>query len=144
MTTSFTQSGHTQFFCKEECKEEGVLIETTNKTAQRGRYTIEYSETYRGEYLVSVTITNVTKSDSGLYRIGLKYRTYSYDHVFKINVEDGKFHENVPSLFTDRCSRACKQSGKNFRSPLTWVFARSLHRSKSYQTAPLKDRSPLS
>ena len=32
---------------------------------------------------------------------------------------------------------------ENFRSPLTFVFAPSLHRSKSYQTAPLKDRSPL-
>ena len=32
-------------------------------------------------------------------------------------------------------------SGENFRSLLTWVFAPSLHRSKSYQTALPKDRS---
>lgn len=103
MTVSFIQSGNTKFFCKEECKEEDVLIETTKDTAQSGRYTIKYSETHRGEYLVSVTITNVTKSDSGGYRSGFKHRTYSLYHEFKINVEDGKFHENVPSLFTDRC-----------------------------------------
>ena len=34
-------------------------------------------------------------------------------------------------------------SSENFRSLLTWVFAPSLHHSKLYQTAPLKDRSPL-
>ena len=34
-------------------------------------------------------------------------------------------------------------SGENFHSPLTWAFTPSLHRSKLYQTAPLKERSPL-
>ncbi|XP_030278825.1 uncharacterized protein LOC115584975 isoform X2 [Sparus aurata] len=99
VTVSFIQSGNTKFFCKEECKEEDVLIETTKDTAQSGRYTIKYSETHRGEYLVSVTITNVTKSDSGGYRSGFKHRTYSLYHEFKINVEDGgSLHVEIKQL----------------------------------------------
>lgn len=116
MTVSFIQSGNTKFFCKEECKEEDVLIETTKDTAQSGRYTIKYSETHRGEYLVSVTITNVTKSDSGGYRSGFKHRTYSLYHEFKINVEDGKFHEMFLHCSLTDAERFCPSYSLSLRN----------------------------
>ncbi|KAL3064802.1 hypothetical protein OYC64_000936 [Pagothenia borchgrevinki] len=53
------------FFCKEPCKQKDILIETTDATAQRGRYRIDYKD---GVFFV--TITQLTKSDSGCYRCG--------------------------------------------------------------------------
>ncbi len=47
-------------------------------------------------------------------------------------------------MFTSNQSMWAELSGENSRSPLTWVFAPPLHRSKSQQTAPLisAPRSP--
>ncbi|XP_034060325.1 uncharacterized protein LOC117538586 isoform X2 [Gymnodraco acuticeps] len=54
------------FFCKEKCKQEDILIETTDaKAYQRGRYSIDHKP--KG---FVVTITQLTKSDSGKYRCG--------------------------------------------------------------------------
>ncbi|XP_075953217.1 uncharacterized protein LOC142955747 isoform X2 [Anarhichas minor] len=68
----FTFSGKRKIFCKEPC-EEHILIETEDVTAQRGRYSITYTE---GAYPVRstvlyVSITKLTKSDAGKYRCGL-------------------------------------------------------------------------
>lgn len=58
-----------KFFCKDECKkEEDVLIETDGNRAQSGRYSLEYKE--GSTFGLSVTITQVTKSDTGHYRCG--------------------------------------------------------------------------
>ncbi|KAF3860955.1 hypothetical protein F7725_001210, partial [Dissostichus mawsoni] len=54
-----------KFFCKEPCEQEDILIETTDATAQRGRYRIDYKD---GGFFV--TITQLNKSDSGRYRCG--------------------------------------------------------------------------
>ncbi|XP_018516966.1 uncharacterized protein LOC108873276 isoform X1 [Lates calcarifer] len=61
--------GTTKIFCKNKCEPGNILIETTEDTAQRGRYSIRYKET--NVALLSVTFTNLTKSDSGLYSCGL-------------------------------------------------------------------------
>ncbi|XP_033987544.1 T-cell immunoglobulin and mucin domain-containing protein 4-like [Trematomus bernacchii] len=54
------------FFCKETCKQEDILIETTDaKDYQRARYSIDHKQ---DDFLV--TITQLTKSDSGKYRCG--------------------------------------------------------------------------
>ncbi|XP_038577619.1 uncharacterized protein LOC119905016 isoform X2 [Micropterus salmoides] len=55
------------FFCKRECKREDILIHTTGVRDQRGRYSITYDRAGN----VFVSITQLTKSDSGLYRCGL-------------------------------------------------------------------------
>ncbi|CAI5659871.1 unnamed protein product [Oreochromis niloticus] len=61
--------GLRQFFCKNECKNEGeILIDTTNNKAVSGRYSIEYRPgSTPGLY---ATITQVTKSDTGRYICG--------------------------------------------------------------------------
>ncbi|XP_044206421.1 uncharacterized protein LOC122981752 isoform X2 [Thunnus albacares] len=66
-----TSSGSTKFFCKGECKEEDILIKTDDVTDQSGRYSIKYIDGSSGRRIVIVTITQLTKSDSGRYRCGL-------------------------------------------------------------------------
>ncbi|XP_040007575.1 uncharacterized protein LOC120803300 isoform X2 [Xiphias gladius] len=53
--------GTTKIFCKETCETGNVLIDT-RESSQRGRYRID-----DGGNRVSVTITGLTKSDSGMY-----------------------------------------------------------------------------
>ncbi|XP_038577621.1 uncharacterized protein LOC119905017 isoform X2 [Micropterus salmoides] len=67
VTCSFSSYGSSIFFCKRECKREDILIHTTGVRDQRGRYRIRYE---RGGNIF-VSITQLTKSDSGLYRCGL-------------------------------------------------------------------------
>ncbi|XP_076597459.1 polymeric immunoglobulin receptor-like [Chaetodon auriga] len=55
------------FFCKDECKKPDVLIETSGFSAQRGRYRIDYER----NGVFHVTIANLTKADSGLFRCGV-------------------------------------------------------------------------
>uniref|UniRef100_UPI003AAFA81F uncharacterized protein n=1 Tax=Centroberyx gerrardi TaxID=166262 RepID=UPI003AAFA81F len=65
---SFTLAGNNKkFFCKGECKNENILIETDRDKDQNGRYSIEDRRTG----LFFVTITQLTKSDSGRYRCGV-------------------------------------------------------------------------
>ncbi|XP_042265574.1 polymeric immunoglobulin receptor-like isoform X9 [Thunnus maccoyii] len=66
-----TSSGSTKFFCKGKCKEEDILIKTDDVTAQSGRYSIKYKDGSSGRRTVTVTFTQLTKSDSGRYRCGL-------------------------------------------------------------------------
>ncbi|XP_045911409.1 uncharacterized protein LOC123974630 [Micropterus dolomieu] len=88
---SFKLSGSRKIFCKEECEEQDILVETDGDRAQSGRYSIEYKE---GSFPVSdtllyVSITNLTKSDSGRYRCSLDgyWAPDSYEE-FDIRVED--------------------------------------------------------
>ncbi|XP_022618906.1 uncharacterized protein LOC111234943 [Seriola dumerili] len=95
----FTLSGRKKFLCKDECKAGDILIETKGSVAQRGRYTIKYKE---GAFPVSstylyVSITQLTKSDSGRYRCGLE-RPFLPDSYweFEIRVTDAPiFPESV-------------------------------------------------
>ncbi|XP_078025900.1 uncharacterized protein LOC144464124 isoform X1 [Epinephelus lanceolatus] len=86
---SFRFSGGRRLFCKEECKDGGILIDTEETTAQSGRYSIEYKEgTFPvSETLLYVSIRNLTKSDSGRYRCHLA-RSFSSDFQFEISVKD--------------------------------------------------------
>ncbi|KAI9515697.1 hypothetical protein NQZ68_023349 [Dissostichus eleginoides] len=62
---SFPSNKIRKVFCKEPCQQEDILIETTDATAQRGRYSSDYKD---GVFLV--TITQLNKSDSGRYGCG--------------------------------------------------------------------------
>ncbi|XP_031134270.1 CMRF35-like molecule 1 [Sander lucioperca] len=98
---SFTLSGKRRIFCKDECKDGDILIETEEDTAQRGRYSIRYIE---GSFLLSgtvlyVSITNLTHSDSGRYRCGL-VRSFPFSpsyQEFEIRVTDAPTSPLRPS-----------------------------------------------
>ncbi|XP_050924462.1 uncharacterized protein LOC108902145 [Lates calcarifer] len=62
----FTSFGISKFFCKDSCQEK-VLVGTAGDRAQRDRYSIRYLTGTRGGSFLFVTITNLTKSDSGQY-----------------------------------------------------------------------------
>ncbi|XP_030278177.1 collagen alpha-6(VI) chain-like [Sparus aurata] len=83
-------SGSRKIFCKEECEEKDILVETTGDRAQRGRYGIRYEgEVYESSSFLYVSITNLTKSDSGRYRCRLDRNVSSSAHKdIEIRVED--------------------------------------------------------
>ncbi|KAM9752948.1 uncharacterized protein ACNS7B_009242 isoform 2-T2 [Menidia menidia] len=62
---SFSTSGwgEVKSFCRENCDGENKLIQTSYSTAKEGRYKIYYSE-----QVLSVSISGLTRSDSGRYR----------------------------------------------------------------------------
>uniref|UniRef100_A0A3B4H930 Immunoglobulin subtype domain-containing protein n=2 Tax=Haplochromini TaxID=319058 RepID=A0A3B4H930_9CICH len=100
---SFTLSGSRKLFCKEKCEKGNILIETTDDSAQSGRYSIKYIE---GFFLIHtvvyVSITELEKSDSGRYRCSLD-RTPS-DHLslnwdFEVVVTEGEFLQKVTKTF---------------------------------------------
>ncbi|XP_078100592.1 uncharacterized protein LOC144513399 [Sander vitreus] len=93
--------GNTTFFCKNECKEKGeLLIETRNDTAQSGRYRIEYETLIANTYL-AVSISQLTKSDSGRYRCGLNTSLSSDSYSdFEVIVVDALLTRNPPEVKT--------------------------------------------
>ncbi|XP_026010781.1 polymeric immunoglobulin receptor-like isoform X2 [Astatotilapia calliptera] len=66
---SFESPGTWKMFCREECEGENILINTTDVRAQTGRYSIEYE--IELIYVLSVSISKLTESDSGQYSCGL-------------------------------------------------------------------------
>ncbi|XP_050923584.1 uncharacterized protein LOC108890929 isoform X3 [Lates calcarifer] len=86
VTCTFNFSGSKKIFCKNECTEDkDILIETEENRAQSGRYSIEYKEGFYpvSSTLLYVTITQLTKSDSGRYRCSLERTGFSdgYDEI---------------------------------------------------------------
>ncbi|KAM4571162.1 uncharacterized protein V3H82_010854 isoform 6-T6 [Fundulus diaphanus] len=68
----FLSSGTLKIFCRENCEGENLLVRTSEKTAQNGRYRTEYvREASRTYSVVSVSISGLNRSDSGRYRCGL-------------------------------------------------------------------------
>ncbi|MEQ2201944.1 hypothetical protein XENOCAPTIV_021113 [Xenoophorus captivus] len=62
----FSYYGNRRFLCKETCKRNNILIETTKDRTQRGRYSIRYEG--RGKLssdFLHVSITELEKLDSG-------------------------------------------------------------------------------
>ncbi|XP_038554094.1 polymeric immunoglobulin receptor-like isoform X2 [Micropterus salmoides] len=87
------------FFCKRECKPEDILIKTTGVRDQRGRYSI----TYEGGENVVVSITQLTKSDSGLYRCGLGGSNITFEIIVVDALQDGNTgltNAQIPSVYT--------------------------------------------
>ncbi|XP_027867173.1 uncharacterized protein LOC114140987 isoform X1 [Xiphophorus couchianus] len=72
-------SGTRKIFCRENCGNGNVLIETTENSAENGRYSIEYVKVHGPNiYSFSVKISALTESDSGRYRCGLGQSSESY------------------------------------------------------------------
>ncbi|XP_051280326.1 uncharacterized protein LOC127376922 isoform X44 [Dicentrarchus labrax] len=88
---SFSFSGSRKIFCKRECEGKDILIETYNNRAQSGRYSIEYKEgTFpASKTILYVSITKLTKSDSGRYRCWLDRAVFKDStRDFELRVED--------------------------------------------------------
>ncbi|KAK2850846.1 hypothetical protein Q5P01_007122 [Channa striata] len=62
------KSGSTKFFCRDECQGDDVLVKTDGARANSGKYNLTYSDKSSELGVMSVTITNLTQSDSGRYR----------------------------------------------------------------------------
>ncbi|XP_067334505.1 immunoglobulin mu Fc receptor-like isoform X2 [Channa argus] len=77
VSCSFSSSGRRTLFCKGGCTKGNILIETTSNRAQSGRYSIEYTDSATVMY---VSITQLNKSDSGLYRCSLDRRLLPDSH----------------------------------------------------------------
>ncbi|XP_027866010.1 uncharacterized protein LOC114140391 isoform X4 [Xiphophorus couchianus] len=65
----FSYFGKKRFLCKETCKGENILIETTKDKDQRGRFSIRYEKRNIFSFdFLHVSITDLKPSDSGRYR----------------------------------------------------------------------------
>lgn len=98
---SLTSSGSTMFFCKGKCKEEDILIKTDGVRAQSDRYSITYKDGSSGRRTVTVTFTQLTKSDSGRYRCGLGGSSVpdSYSDFELTVIDAATLGENTRFLF---------------------------------------------
>ncbi|KAL4007529.1 hypothetical protein ACER0C_001381 [Sarotherodon galilaeus] len=86
MTLGCSNIGYRQrkFFCKNQCKNEGeILIDTTNDKSVSGRYSTEYRP--QSTFGLYVTITQLTKSDTGRYSCGYG-NPLSPDSYYSLNV----------------------------------------------------------
>ncbi|XP_056239949.1 uncharacterized protein LOC130174276 isoform X2 [Seriola aureovittata] len=86
--------GTWKYFCKGEYGRWDILVETIDDTAQRGRYSIRYVQEPRAAVL-DVTITQLTKSDSGRYGCGLD-RTELLYKAFEVIVVDASASPAFP------------------------------------------------
>ncbi|XP_026010771.1 uncharacterized protein LOC113013808 isoform X3 [Astatotilapia calliptera] len=80
---SFKQPGNTKLFCRGECGQGDGLVHTNDVKAQRGRYNIRYASG-----VLYVSITQLTKSDSGQYRCYLSGSSSSSFRDFEVTVTD--------------------------------------------------------
>lgn len=86
----FSSSKKWKIFCKEKCEKGNILIETQLNSDHHGRYSTEYK--YKYEYILSVSIRRLIKSDSGRYTCGLGQYPSSYQFThFGIVVAEGEF-----------------------------------------------------
>ncbi|XP_018531571.1 uncharacterized protein LOC108883154 isoform X1 [Lates calcarifer] len=99
----FTLPGNRKFFCKNECKGEDILVQTDDVRANRGRYSIEYKGESSGRGIVSMTIRNLTQSDSGTqYRCGLGGSLVPDSFWdFEVRVSDELLDKNSGLIQTD-------------------------------------------
>ncbi|XP_039679244.1 uncharacterized protein LOC120573524 [Perca fluviatilis] len=91
--SSFPLFERKKYFCKEECGDKGILVQTTAYTEQRDRYSIRNVQGFPSKGFLYVNISQLTKSDSGLYRCGLNTSSSSDPYrKFRIVVTGGEFH----------------------------------------------------
>ncbi|XP_047463430.1 uncharacterized protein LOC125021407 [Mugil cephalus] len=77
-----------KYFCRNDCqKEQDLLIETHGNRAKSGRYTIRYDTDTK---TVHAVITELTKSDTGSYKVGVRNSSSSLGSFkeFEITVRD--------------------------------------------------------
>ncbi|XP_067383694.1 uncharacterized protein [Channa argus] len=91
-----SSSGKWKIFCKEPCEQENILIKTTSNSNQRGRYSIRYEEEgFLTSSTFSVSIKDLSTSDSGQYRCGLGPTLSSASIMtFRLIVADALLYED--------------------------------------------------
>ncbi|XP_054912660.1 uncharacterized protein LOC129376975 [Poeciliopsis prolifica] len=110
--------GRRRIFCRENCQGENVLFNTTSNKAERGRNSIKFSQRVREKaYNLTVTVDNLTPSDSGLYNAGLRDTPCKFMVVVgEALLNESKDHDlyKVPgSSLTVACS---------FNSSRRWLY----------------------
>ncbi|XP_032416797.1 uncharacterized protein LOC116718706 [Xiphophorus hellerii] len=112
-----------RIFCRKNCQGENVLLNTTSNKAARGRSSIKYSERVHDKsYNLTVRVSNLTFSDSGLYRCGLTDSPFPPDNKFMAVVAedllDGSknhhLHKEAGSSLTVACSFSFSGKTKYF------------------------------
>ncbi|XP_076734717.1 uncharacterized protein LOC106675490 isoform X1 [Maylandia zebra] len=90
---SFNQPGNTKLFCRGKCGQGDGLVQTNDVKAQSGRYNIGYDSG-----VLYVSITQLTKSDSGRYRCYLSGSSSSSFRDFQVTVTDAPniYKSNFP------------------------------------------------
>ncbi|XP_032415248.1 uncharacterized protein LOC116717748 isoform X3 [Xiphophorus hellerii] len=84
----FNFAGNPIIFCKENCEGENILINTTEDSTKKGRYSTFYETNYTSAVL-HVSISELKRSDSGRYRCGFG-KDRSQDHEFYLDVTEGE------------------------------------------------------
>ncbi|XP_074538612.1 uncharacterized protein LOC141800053 [Halichoeres trimaculatus] len=95
----FSFPGNRKVFCRGDCGDGEILVETSGVSNQRGRYSIEYKEGNLVTFtLIYASVTNLTKSDSGRYRCVLS-RSLSPDsfQTFEFRVTDALTTDSKPN-----------------------------------------------
>lgn len=96
-----------KIFCRDDCEGENVLIKTQADSAQRGRFSSEY----RSSQILVVSISPLTKSDSGTYRCGTGASVSAASFTeFELRVTDGEFLLKLQmfesrNMTPDRCCK---------------------------------------
>ncbi|XP_033943439.1 polymeric immunoglobulin receptor-like isoform X2 [Pseudochaenichthys georgianus] len=111
---SFTRSGTRMYFCKEEC-EGDILVETTSNTyALKSRYSIRH---VKGGF-VFVSIKQLTQSDSGWYRCGLRGSDSKDPYQrFRLIVTDALTTSTPSSSVSSASSTTTNQSESSTTTP---------------------------
>ncbi|XP_041661701.1 polymeric immunoglobulin receptor-like [Cheilinus undulatus] len=97
ITCSFSKQYDWKFFCKNDCEGEDILVKTDGAKAVNGRFSAIYKKVSNSgtKSTLSVTITNLKKSDSGRYRCGLGGADAPQSNVdFGVKVVDDPIHGN--------------------------------------------------
>lgn len=105
---SFPSSENRKFFCRGECGEHEVLLQTDGADHFKDRYRIGFrgtsEEKYEGGVILYVTITQLTESDSGRYRCSLNPAAGQGSfRDFEISVTDAVVQSaSAPSFTTEQ------------------------------------------
>lgn len=90
---TFSLTGRRRLFCTGKCEEGNILIDTTDDSAQNGRYSIKYEAGFYPLHktVLNVSITQLRRSDSGMYRCSLdRILPFDSNEEFEIVVTDGE------------------------------------------------------
>ncbi|XP_017161042.1 CMRF35-like molecule 5 isoform X2 [Poecilia reticulata] len=124
----FLLSGSRKFVCKNVCEGENILIETTNNTAEKGRYSVKYERNIIiFKDFLYFTIEDLKKSDSGRYRCRL-------DRTFITRYDD--FELVVNEVFTTSTTTEPNRTLQTFTT--------STILPTSFRTASVQSSSPPS
>ncbi|XP_041655435.1 hepatitis A virus cellular receptor 1 homolog [Cheilinus undulatus] len=135
VSCTFTVSGKKRMFCRNDCDEE-ILVQTDGVRASSGRYSIEYKESVTTIY---VSITNLTKSDSGKYKCYLE-RGLAPDssETFELRVieaqpptEQTPSSAETPSTFTLTATQSPNTSGVTTPSSVSSETTKSLQQTSA-------------